>query len=394
MIPLDEALALLDDALSSVRLEEVQVPVHSACGMVLAEDVRSLLELPPFDRSAMDGFAVMEDDERQRYRVIGTVRAGETCNFTLSPGTAVKVMTGAPVPAGTGAVVIREHVEEEGDSILVKKHDTGNVCRRGEDVKKGQVILHKGRRLRPVDTGNLVSCGVLSVRVYRRPRVAVLSTGDELVSLPELAQGGRIMDANGPLLSSVCAAHGIEVVLTQVIPDVPDAVSGALLRALAVADVVLFTGGVSMGDFDCVGDALKGSGRLIFDRVAIKPGKPTTLAMIDGKPVFGLPGNPVSVFVAFHVFVLRALARMCGTEPDGLRRLPLARPFRRRKAERTEFRPARLTPEEVLEPVEYHGSAHLMALSVADGFFVVPAGKTELAAGEVVEFMHFARCLR
>jgi len=389
MIPLDEALRTVDRTFAAVRLRAEGVPVRRAIGRALLRDAVSRLDLPPFDKSAMDGYAVLDGDERGQYRLIETVPAGRTPAERLVPGAATKVMTGACVPDGAGRVIIVEHAEEQGDVVLVRKHSTaGNICRRGEDLRRGDRVLAAGTVLTALDVANLVACGVTQVDVAQRVGLAVISTGDEVVDSPELLRPGRIMNANGPLLAGLAEEYGMQVLGEATVPDDEQATADAVRAALEAARVVVLSGGVSVGQFDFVTPALLRAGLQVhFTRVAVKPGKPMTYASGAGKAVFALPGNPVSVYLMFHLFVLRAVARMTGVEPPvRLRPARMAVPFRRRNAERQEYVPSRLRPEGV-EPIEYHGSAHLTALTGMDGFLVVPVGVEGFEAGDQVQFM-------
>ena len=394
MILLDEALAAVDAALTGAAPAAETVPVREALGRVLAADQHSRLDLPPFDKSAMDGYAVLPGDEREAYRLLETVAAGQTPTARLEPGTAVKVMTGAPVPDGAGKVIIREVTDEAGETVRVRRHDASdNICRQGEDIRAGDPVLQAGRALDALDAANLVSCGITEVPVAARLRMAILSTGDEIVDDPAALRPGRIMNANGPMLAGLAAAHGLTVVAEQSVPDAPEPTVAALRGAMAAADIVVLSGGVSVGEYDYVLAAFEQAGLDVhFARIAVKPGKPTVFATSGGRVVFGLPGNPVSVCVMFHLFVLRAAARLCGAPPP-LRtvHLPLAAGYRRRKANREQFVPARRTADGAMEPLEYHGSAHLLAMREADGFLRVPIGVVELAAGDVAGFLPIRR---
>jgi len=390
MIPLERAWALLDEALSGRTPASEIIPVRSARGRLLASDQHTRLDLPPFDKSAMDGYAVRADDERDTYRLLATVRAGQVPSVALVPGTAVKVMTGAPVPEGTGKVIMREFTEEDAETVRVLRHDdVGNLCLRGEDMKVGDRVLPAGCRLDALDLANLVSCGLTRVPVTLPIELAVLSTGDEIVDDPACLAPGKIMNANGPMLAHLAAKHGFDVVGERRIADDLDETVSALGEALEAAEMVVVSGGVSVGDFDHVLEAFERLGLAVaFSRVAVKPGKPTVFATRGEKVVFGLPGNPVSVCLMFHLFVLRAARRLRGV-PAVLRlgRRVLASNFARRKAERRGFAPVRLTDEGDVEPLPYHGSAHLMSLSRADGFLSVPIGVREVPAGETVDFL-------
>lgn len=394
MIPLDEALAIVDDTLATVRLPAETLPVRDALGRTLLLDATSRLDLPPFNKSAMDGYAILADDERHEYRLLGTVAAGEVASVPLAPGTTVRVMTGAPVPPGAGKVVMQEDTQADGDIVRVLEHrNATNICWQGEDVRTGDVVMPRGTTLTATDLANLVSCGLTEVTVSRRPRLAIISTGDEIVDSPDLLEPGKIMDANGPLLAALAREFGLDVVGESSFPDDQQAIAQGIRSALSQADIVVLSGGVSVGQFDFVVEALRDAGlRVHFCRVAVKPGKPITYASGEGGIAFGLPGNPVSAYVGFHLFVLRAAARIAGAEP-GMRRLTLqlATAFTRRAADRAELVPASLSEIGTVEPVEFHGSAHLAALTRADGLFLVPRGVNSLPAGHEVAFMPLMR---
>ena len=399
MIEMEEALRRLDESLAGNLLPSESSPVREARGRILAEEAVSQVELPPFDKSAMDGYALMAGDEREEYRLLETVAAGHAGSCALEPGAAVKVMTGAPVPSGTGRVMMVEHAEERDGVVIVNKRSTApNICRRAEDMQRGQQVLPAGARLGALEIANLVACGITEISVRQRPRLAIVSTGDELANDPAELADGKIMNANGPLLSGLAVEHGLVVVSEETVPDEPSATREAVKNALANSDIVTFSGGVSVGDFDYVLGALaEADVKVHFSRIAVKPGKPTVFASAGAQAIFGLPGNPVSAFMMFHLFVLRTVARLTGAVPigppladasptGGLSRLmaPLAVAFERRRIERREFVPAAVNERGELAPVKYHGSANLTALHEADGFFAIERGVKRLAAGERV----------
>ena len=396
MLDLKKALAILDDMLSGKTLDTETLPVGESFCRTAAADAVSRLDLPPFDKSAMDGYAVMAtDDERGEYRVLETVAAGEIPTKPLEPGTATKVMTGAPVPEGAGKVVIVEHTAESDGVVRVISSDASiNICSKGEDVRAGDIVVCAGRGGGPVPPAPHAAWGVGEIDVYRRPRVSVIATGDEIVDSAADLAPGKIMNSNGPMLAGLCRACDLDLVRQAAVGDNPDETVRALRRALGESDLVVFAGGVSMGDKDYVVAAMREAGLSIhFERVAVKPGKPMTFATptpglaAPVKAVFGLPGNPVAVYVTFHLFVLRAAALLCGGGP-GAREisLPLAAGYSRRGFERTEYVPARLEAGGTVRPLEYHGTAHIAALLDADGFVVIPEGTAAIAAGEKAAF--------
>jgi len=396
MIPYDEAIRIVDASLAGCTLPWERVAARRAVGRVLAADQVSRLDLPPFDRSAMDGYAVPEGEERDEYRLVGIVAAGQVSTARLEAGTTVKVMTGAPVPPGTLKVVKVEDTECDGSTIRVHRHSsTRHVCPQGEDVLAGDTILASGTVLTPRHIANLISCGVVEVAVVRRPRVAILCTGDEIADSPDDLSPGCIMNANGPLLGALAERCGLEVVREEIVPDRLEDTRAAIASSLEIADIIAASGGVSVGDFDYVPAALAELGlRLLFAGVAIKPGKPIAYATDGSRALFGLPGNPVAAYLTFHLFLLRAAARMVGSSPGlGERPLLMAQDYSRRDTARREYVPATLDEGGAVCPIEYHGSAHLMALSGMDGLFVMPVGVERIGSGEPVQFLSVARGL-
>ncbi|MGA2064263.1 MAG: molybdopterin molybdotransferase MoeA [Thermoguttaceae bacterium] len=389
---LNDALDVVDRAIPQGTLSRRKLPLREAAGETLAADQLSRLELPPFDKAAMDGYAVLEGDRRDRYQVLETVAAGSTPAASLRPGTAVKVMTGTPVPAGAGQVIPIEHVRSQAGGIEVTRPtDRRNICPQGEDVRAGDVVLRAGARLGPLAIANLISCGITEVEVFRPLRLAVFSTGDEIVDDPRQLGPGKIMNTNGPMLALLGRRFSMDVVTETSLPDDRQATAAAVAAATGRADLVVLSGGVSVGDRDFVGQALADAAfQVHFTSVAVKPGRPLTFATRPGTAVFGLPGNPVSVYVMFHVFVRRAAARFCGSPwPAGEIPLRLGCDFRRRQADRVEYVPCRIGDDAAVAPLEFHGSAHLAALLAADGLLVVPAGISLLPAGQLVRFVPF-----
>lgn len=390
MIPLEQALASLDAAVPLRTPAPELLPVRSAWGRILTADQAARLDLPPFDKSAVDGYAVSENDARSEYELIGTVAAGQECRLELRPGQTVKVMTGAPVPAGTGRVVMLEDASEADGVVSISAEAAAhNICRQAEDVRAGQLVLHAGRRLGAVEIASLIGCGLTEVAVAPRVQIAIVSTGDELVDDPGQLSAGRIVNSNGPLLSALAGEYGLEVACELSARDSREDTRRALEAALAAAPLVALSGGVSAGDYDCVPGVLAELGlALHFNRVAAKPGKPLTLATGGGKTVLGLPGNPVAVYLMFHLFVLRAARRLIGLPAElTSRRMRLAAGYARPRVDRQEHVPCRINATGEVESFDYHGSAHLLALVEADGFFVVPVGVNSLSAGAPIDVL-------
>lgn len=390
MIPLSQALEIVDHQLAGVTLATETLDVRQALGRTVVADQIARVDLPPFDKSAMDGYAIPAGDQQEQYRLLETVPAGSVPSLPLTPGTATKVMTGAPVPAGAAKVVMVEQTCEADGKVRILSPSKGkNICRKGEDVRCGDTILKAPATLGPLEIANLVAAGITEVQVARRLRVSIISTGDEIVDAADQLTPGKIMNSNGPLLLALCQKHTLEVAANVTVPDQPDATTSALREALAQADIVLLSGGVSVGDFDYVAAAMSDVGlTLHFNRLATKPGKPMTFASAPGKAVFGLPGNPVAVYLMFHLFVLHAARLMAGQQhrPRYVT-LDLACDYKRRNTQRLAFLPCCLTRQGKVQPAEFHGSAHLQALLECDGFFVVPQGVSQIAAGEKVDYI-------
>ncbi len=389
MITLEEAFQRLNAACENVTLPTERLPLKQAHGRILAAEVTSRIDLPPFDRSAVDGYALPAGEEQAEYKVLETVTAGRPGRAELAPGTAVKVMTGAPVPPGTARVAMIEHAHERDGRVRIDRYPAeSNLRRRAEDLRAGQVILQKGQVLGALEIASLIACAVSEVEACVSPGIFVISTGDEIVDRAEDLSPGKIMNSNGPLLRGLAEEHHLIVKGQVAVGDDPAKIEDALREGIRSADVVLLSGGVSVGDCDYVPEAMKRLGLTIhFNRIAVKPGKPTTLASRKGKIVFGLPGNPVAVYVMFNLLVLRAVARLSRQALPAQVNVTMARTYERGSTARLAFVPARVTPEGSVETVDYHGSGHLTALVRADGFIVVPQGIARIAEGEKVRFL-------
>lgn len=392
MIPLPEALTLLDGAARPLGIQ--QLPLTQALGRFLAEPVSTPFDIPPFSKSAMDGFAVrradLADDPDASLAVTGVVAAGDAPRRGVEPGTAVRIMTGAPVPEGADQVVRVEYADIAGERVCFRRNESSsNIIKRGENAREGDLLLSP-RRLNVHDIGVAASVGLPELPVMVQPRLAVVSTGDELVEPGREAGSGRIYNSNGYQLYAHALRAGFAPSYQGIAADTAEALDAVLREALDGPEVVVLSGGVSKGDFDYVPGVLANLGvREVFHRVAMKPGRPLYLGVRDREPggrqyVFGLPGNPVSVFVTFELFAVRLLYRMAGLEPPGPTvAATLEESIAKGDPERTEFIPVTIR-DGVARRVRYGGSSHLNALSQADALLEVPAGTTELQRGSVV----------
>lgn len=388
MISFDEARARI--LAEAPRLPSEAASLTSCLGRVLAEDVLADAPLPPFDYSAMDGYALRAADlpENKSLPVIGESRAGAVPN-PLAPAAAARILTGAPLPEGADSVVPQEDVERRGDVITLANAPTPgrHIRRAGEDLRPGQVALAKGTRVGAHQLALLATLDRSTVPVTRAPRVVVLTTGDELRDPGTPKRPGSIVDSNGPMLVALCARVGA-VAETRRAPDDLDAVRRAIREALTDADVLITVGGVSVGDHDHVRDALVAEGiPLDFWKVAIKPGKPLAFGKQGDRRVLGLPGNPAAAFATFIAFVAPLLRAMQGDANPFPRAVPLrlARPAKAGPG-RLELARARLVIEDGelrVATLDNQASGAVTSVAWAEAIVPIPAGAT-LSAGEVV----------
>jgi molybdopterin molybdotransferase len=316
MIPVAEARArILADM--AIAAPEETLPVARGLGRVLATEVRAPFDVPTADNSAVDGYAIRAADLVPegcvRVRVVADLPAGAVYEGGIGSREALRIMTGAPMPRGADTVVPQELSESAGDWVDLRAVDPGsNVRSRGEDVRAGAVVLRAGAVLRPQDLGLVASLGFAELRVHRRPRVALLSTGDEVVEPGQPRRPGQIYDANRYSLGGMVQGAGAEPLDHGIVPDVRERLRERLLQAAGAADVVLTSGGVSVGDYDLVKSVLGEIGRIDFWQVAMQPGRPLAVGRIADTPFFGLPGNPVASVLCFHLFVRPALWKLGG----------------------------------------------------------------------------------
>ncbi len=367
-------------------LEPERIPILEALDRVLAEDVTAEMDIPPLANTAMDGYAVRIADtagatpERPvRLKVVADLAAGYVLEAPLQPGQAVRIMTGAPIPPGAEAVVPFENVETQGDEVLIFKPYAlwKNIRHAGEDVKAGQTVLKKGAVLRPQEIGMLAALGRATALVHRRPRVAVLSTGDEVIDITDPWQPGKIRDANSYTVSALILKYGGVPIRLGIAPDTIEALTAKIREALTRgADLILTSGGVSMGDFDVVKKVLAAEGEMHFWRARMKPGKPLAFGEIQGVPLLGLPGNPVSSTISFELFARPAILTMLGKRKlekptidailvDPIKRKDSRRHYMRVWLEEKEGRTrAHLTGDQ--------GSGILLSMVQADGLAIIP----------------------
>jgi len=373
----------------------IRVSVWEALGLVLAEDVKTDREYPPFDRSTRDGYAVRAKEVAAgaQLKCVGEIKAGDTVSEALAAGTCVQIMTGAATPPGADAVVMIEHTQREGDVVRFERAAQAgqNIVPRGSEAAAGQTLLRPGMRLGYAELALAAQVGAAELQCAQKPRVAILSTGDEVVAVEEVPGAFQIRNSNSVSLAAQVRIAGGEPVALGNATDRVEELGEKIERGLK-EDVLVLSGGVSMGKYDLVEKVLKAMGaEFYFDAVAIRPGKPAVFGICQGKPVFGLPGNPISTMVTFELFVAPAIDLLNGAEA---RALPLVEArlgeALHEKPGLTHFLPARVEwrgegPE--VKALKWQGSGDIAALAKANCLLVVPADRDKIVAGERVSLL-------
>ena len=390
-ISLDEARRRLAAAIRPIARTE-RVRLADAAGRIVARDVTSRIDVPPFARSAMDGYAVLAADTSgatraapARLRVVERIYTGQMPRVSIASGVCAEIATGAPVPDGADAVVIVEETAKNADeAVEIFAAATGgqNIGRRGADISAGAVVVAAGDVLTPSRVGSLAAVGCAGVEVYERPSVAILSTGTEVVDPGHTLAPGQIFDVNRFTLAAVVAAHGGVPEAHKAVHDSVDALTKAL-DGCADADLIVFSGGSSVGERDLILDVVSARGEMIFHGIAIKPGKPTAFALVDGRPLFGMPGNPTSCLSNAYVLLvpfLRATARLPLYAPRTVR-VPLGTRIVS-PAGRHQFYTVRLR-DGTAHPA-FKGSGDITSLSQADGYIEIPSDQSTVYEGSEV----------
>jgi len=394
MLNVDDALRKLGDLTSPVLDTEV-IPLTESKGRVVASTVDAPMDLPPFDASAMDGYALHANDLNQagELAVVGESRAGHVCQDPVAPGTAIRIFTGAPIPRGTSAVVIQEDVERHGDQIRFRASlEIGeNIRSRGHDIAKTQLLAKGGDRLDAYKISWLAACGVTNVTAVRRIRVALFSTGDELIDPGTPLGPGQIYDANRTALRELVSERPVEVLDLGALPDNPQAINRALETAVETADVVVTSGGVSVGDADYVKDVVAQAGSLDFWKIALKPGKPLAVGRVGKALFFGLPGNPVSTIITYLLFVAPTIDRLCGMPDSTPYRLPaiLQGTIEHHQGRREYVRGIFGTNGDrvTVSPTGDQSSNRLATFANANCLIVVPEQTDDIKAGSIVDIV-------
>ncbi|MEI6211706.1 MAG: gephyrin-like molybdotransferase Glp [bacterium] len=387
MIPFAQAYDIMLQAASLLGTE--QVPLIDAAGRILAQDVTADISMPPFDKSAMDGYACRRVDLGRPLTIIETIPAGRMPTLPVGLGQCAKIMTGAPVPRGADCVIMQEYTDAPTpDTIQFNGRTTeSNICRAGEDLTCGDLVLRRGARIGPAQLAVLASVGVPCPLVARQPRVAIAATGSELVTAEEKPTGAMIRDSNSVQLHTQVQGVGAIATRLGIIPDTAEALSSAIQHAMPHHDLILLSGGVSTGAFDFVPATLQQCGfELLFESVAMQPGKPMVFGRHpNGVFCCGLPGNPVSTYVVFELLLKPFLLKQMGhVHIPTLAAARMGERFERRRTDRQNTIPVRFQTPDVVVPVTYHGSAHIHAMCAADALLIVPVGVSNIAEGEAV----------
>ena len=388
MIKFEEAL---DVVLKSVQftLKSERINFTDSLERILAEDVSSDINMPPFDKSAMDGFACRKADIKNELEVIEVLKAGKIPTKKIGKNQCAKIMTGAIVPEGADCVIMVEHIKITGDNKIqyLKDNTNNNICYFAEDIKKGALVLKKGIGIKPQHIAVMATVGYTQALVYKKPRVGIISTGDELVEPAKIPGKSQIRNSNGYQLITQVSRAGAIPNYIGIAEDSEEVTFTIISKAMKENDIVLLTGGVSMGDFDFVPEIMIKTGVDIkFRSIAVQPGKPTIFGTFKTKSfIFGLPGNPVSSYTQFELLVKPLILKLMGCEElHSILRLPMGAVYRRKKSERKSFIPVNISDGKVY-PVEYHGSAHIHSYVGANGITSIDIGTEKLEIGELVD---------
>ena len=395
-----QALDLIEA--STPRLQDSeQLPIRDSLGRISSESVISTINVPGHANSAMDGFAIagssIPTHGIAEFTEIGTAYAGKTFDGGCGKNECVRIMTGAVVPEGTDTVIMQEQAEQSGNQFvrIGSGHRAGdNVRAAGEDIKQGETVLQPGSKINPADLGILASLGIGTINVIRKPVVAFFSTGDELVSIDKPLQKGEIYDSNRYTLHGMLSQLEVEIIDMGVIRDEPEAIRAGLLEASRKADLIITTGGVSVGEADYIKSVLEEIGQTEFWKIAIKPGRPLTFGSIGNCIFIGLPGNPVAVMVTFSLFVARAIRKLAGAPPTAILLLKVrSLQDMRKKPGRSEYLRGIASKGEdnewQVEKTGMQGSGILSSMTRANCFIVLPAENDGVKIGDLVDIQLF-----
>jgi molybdopterin molybdotransferase len=403
MMSVDEAVGIIAAKVTAVQEVET-VLLANADGRILARDIQAPLPLPPFTNSAVDGYAVasrdLARDKQQIFPVTGRMQAGASAQVPLTPGQAMRIFTGAPMPDGADTVFMQEDVRVEGGNVVLPAglKPGANVRAAGEDIALGHAALKAGQRLRPQDVALAAAFGLTKIEVVRRIRVAVFSTGNELVSPGEKRASAQLFDSNRFMLMAMLVRLGCDVSDLGILRDERASLASALKKVAGSHDLILTTGGVSTGEEDHVKAGVESAGKLVLWRMAIKPGRPVAMGIIGGTPLIGLPGNPVASFVTFVHVVRPTVLALMGAAQERLVPMPIRAAFSyKKKSGRREYVRVSLrnAADGVLEAKKFprEGAGLLSSLVDTDGLVELGEAVTQVEPGEMVGFLGYANLM-
>lgn len=395
LLAVDKAVANILSRITAITQHETK-PIFDAVNDVLAEDVIANMNVPINDNSAMDGYALCLNDDQPRYTIVATIFAGDIVTTPLKTGECARIMTGAAIPENTTAVVMQEKVTAKDNLITLNEPVKlgANIRLAGEDIKINTPILQQGKKLKPADIGLLASIGISQVKVLKPVKVVVFSTGNELIAPGNPLPNGAIYESNRAVLIPYLHSLNYQVIDLGIIPDDRQAIEAAFTKADQLGDVVISSGGVSVGEADFTKDVLDKVGSIEFYKIAMKPGKPFAFGKLTSSHFFGLPGNPVSSMVTFMQLVLPALAKLSGQHLETKHKLTaITTQAIKKRPGRTDFQRAVATIDArgnyLVEPLSYQGSGVLTSMSKANCFIVLPADSGPVPADSQVEIELF-----
>lgn len=386
MITYEDALKIVLSA--SIPFGDEKIPLQDSLGRILAEDVFSDINMPPFNKSAMDGFAIIKKDIDKELDIIETIKAGAMPQKKITPGKCARIMTGAPVPEGAEMVVMVEHTNVNDNKLTItNKNSAENICYLGEDIQTDNKILSSGTIITPAEMAALATIGHDPVSVKKQPVIGIIATGSELVEPSEKPKSAQIRNSNSYQLYGQIKQAGCKATYFGIIEDNEEDIFKMIQKHIDDFNILLLSGGVSMGEFDFVPEVLQKIGfESLFSKIAMKPGKPTIFGRKGDKFVFGLPGNPVSTFMIFELLVKPFCYKLMNANysPVIIKGI-LKEEFNRKHSKRAVFLPVHINSNRTVEQVSYHGSGHINALSHANGFISIPIGVNSISMGTEVD---------
>lgn len=389
MIPFEKAKHIVLDSAGLMDTEKIHI--HQSAGRILAEEVKSDMDFPPFDKAAMDGFAIKESDINEELKITDIIAAGQIPQKKLHKGEAIKIMTGAPIPEGADFVIqveLSELINE--NTVKFTNKPKNNIIPKAQQIKTGETVLNKGEKIDARHIAALASVGYEEVNVYKQPIVGIISTGNEIVEPSQKPNMAQIRNSNGHQLVSQVILSGAIPKYYGIVEDSYEATYNSIEKGINECDILLLTGGVSMGDFDFVPKIMTDIGiKIHFDRVAVKPGKPTTFGTIDDKIIFGLPGNPVSSYIQFEILTKPLIYKLMNHNyKEAISRLVLAESYIRKKADRLAHVPVQIIDNKIYFS-NYKGSSHIHALAQNDGLIEIEIDVYEIKKGEFIDVRLF-----